>query len=109
MQAVHGKKEYNFFPLTFVLPADLKLLKKTWDDAGSKVKKWIMKPVSTVIHCLLVSLLHIACCMCSCFVSSLLQLEAMEFMLYTSGIKCQRSDRLLYRSKFVDNYESNKD
>jgi tubulin polyglutamylase TTLL4 len=48
MQAVHGKKEFNFFPLTFVLPADLKLLKKTWDDAGSTVKKWIMKPVSTV-------------------------------------------------------------
>ena len=44
MQAIHGKKEYNFFPLTFILPADLKLLKKAWDEANGK-KKWIMKPV----------------------------------------------------------------
>lgn len=46
MQLHHGKKEYNFFPQTFVLPFDMKLLKRAWEDGSSK-QKWILKPVST--------------------------------------------------------------
>ncbi|XP_071479544.1 tubulin monoglutamylase TTLL4-like [Diadema antillarum] len=43
MQLHHGKKEYSFFPQTFVLPFDLKLLKRAWEDGNSK-QKWILKP-----------------------------------------------------------------
>lgn len=32
-------------PQTFVLPHDLSLLKKAWDEESSK-HKWIVKPVS---------------------------------------------------------------
>jgi len=42
--AQFGKKEFGFFPQTFVLPADLANLKSTWDESNTK-KKWIIKPV----------------------------------------------------------------
>jgi hypothetical protein len=45
MQVHFGKKEFGFFPQTFVLPCDTKLLKRAWEDGGSK-QKWIIKPVS---------------------------------------------------------------
>ena len=44
-----GKKEFNFFPQTFCLPYDLKQLKRTWEDGGSK-QKWIIKPVSLLYN-----------------------------------------------------------
>lgn len=43
MQARFGKLEFSFFPRTFVLPQDIKLLRKAWEDGGSK-QKWIIKP-----------------------------------------------------------------
>uniref|UniRef100_A0A3P9PPL9 Tubulin tyrosine ligase like 4 n=1 Tax=Poecilia reticulata TaxID=8081 RepID=A0A3P9PPL9_POERE len=43
MQHRFGKQEFNFFPKTFILPQDIKLLRKAWEDSGSK-KKWIIKP-----------------------------------------------------------------
>ena len=39
-----GKKEFSFFPTTYVLPYDMKGLKRAWEDGGSKAK-WIIKPV----------------------------------------------------------------
>ena len=47
LQAHYGKKEFAFFPQTFVLPSDFKQLKRVWDDGGSK-QKWIIKPVSVL-------------------------------------------------------------
>ncbi|XP_046371170.2 tubulin monoglutamylase TTLL4-like [Haliotis rufescens] len=43
MQVHFGKREFGFFPQTYVLPQDLKLLKRAWEDGGSK-QKWIIKP-----------------------------------------------------------------
>uniref|UniRef100_A0A8C2Q793 Tubulin tyrosine ligase-like family, member 4 n=1 Tax=Cyprinus carpio TaxID=7962 RepID=A0A8C2Q793_CYPCA len=43
MQAHFGKKEFGFFPRSFILPKDIKLLRKAWEDGGSK-QKWIVKP-----------------------------------------------------------------
>uniref|UniRef100_A0A672I193 Tubulin tyrosine ligase-like family, member 4 n=1 Tax=Salarias fasciatus TaxID=181472 RepID=A0A672I193_SALFA len=43
MQLRFGKQEFGFFPRTFVLPQDIKLLRKAWEDAGSR-QKWIIKP-----------------------------------------------------------------
>ncbi|OWF40925.1 tubulin polyglutamylase TTLL4-like [Mizuhopecten yessoensis] len=43
MQLHSGKKEFGFFPQTFVLPYDNKLLKRAWEDGGNK-QKWIIKP-----------------------------------------------------------------
>lgn len=43
MQARFGKKEFNFLPQSFILPQDIKLLKKAWEDCGSR-QKWIVKP-----------------------------------------------------------------
>lgn len=43
MQARFGKREFGFFPRSFILPQDIKLLRKAWDDGGSK-QKWIVKP-----------------------------------------------------------------
>lgn len=39
-----GKNEYNFVPMTFVLPADYGLLKTEVDSKNNT--KWILKPVS---------------------------------------------------------------
>ncbi|KAK2180874.1 hypothetical protein NP493_421g01044 [Ridgeia piscesae] len=43
MQVHYGKREFNFFPQTFVLPIDAKLLKRAWDEGGNR-HKWIIKP-----------------------------------------------------------------
>ncbi|NXU18053.1 TTLL4 polyglutamylase, partial [Pardalotus punctatus] len=43
MQARCGKKEFNFFPQSFILPQDIKLLKKAWEEGTSR-QKWIVKP-----------------------------------------------------------------
>ncbi|CAH2305261.1 tubulin polyglutamylase TTLL4 [Pelobates cultripes] len=43
MQARFGRKEFNFFPQSFVLPQDIKLLKKAWEEGGTR-QKWIVKP-----------------------------------------------------------------
>jgi len=42
--SVYGKKDFGFFPQTFVLPADLANLKSAWEETSTK-KKWIIKPV----------------------------------------------------------------
>lgn len=42
-QAIFGKQEYNFVPITYVLPQDYNLLKQ---EIESKNCKWIIKPVS---------------------------------------------------------------
>lgn len=44
MQSRFGKKEFSFFPQSFILPQDAKLLRKTWES--SRRQKWIVKPVS---------------------------------------------------------------
>ncbi|XP_075789074.1 tubulin monoglutamylase TTLL4 isoform X2 [Pelodiscus sinensis] len=43
MQTRFGKKEFNFFPQSFILPQDIKLLRKAWEESGSR-QKWIVKP-----------------------------------------------------------------
>ncbi|XP_015255803.1 PREDICTED: tubulin polyglutamylase TTLL4 [Cyprinodon variegatus] len=43
MQLCFGKQEFSFFPRTFILPQDIKLLRKAWEEGGSK-QKWIVKP-----------------------------------------------------------------
>ncbi|KAM4697552.1 tubulin monoglutamylase TTLL4 [Rhinophrynus dorsalis] len=43
MQVHYGKKEFNYFPQSFVLPQDIKLLRKAWEDGGNR-QKWIVKP-----------------------------------------------------------------
>lgn len=43
MQVRYGKQEFGFFPRTFILPQDIKLLRKAWEDGGSR-QKWIIKP-----------------------------------------------------------------
>lgn len=42
-QAIFGKQEYNFVPITYVLPQDYNLLKQ---ELESKNCKWILKPVN---------------------------------------------------------------
>ncbi|XP_044294057.1 tubulin polyglutamylase TTLL4 isoform X3 [Varanus komodoensis] len=49
MQQRFGKKEFNFLPQSFILPQDIKLLKKAWEDCGSR-QKWIVKPVGAHRH-----------------------------------------------------------
>lgn len=43
MQIRFGKQEFNFVPRTFVLPQDIKLLRRAWDESARQ--KWIIKPV----------------------------------------------------------------
>ncbi|NXN58811.1 TTLL4 polyglutamylase, partial [Rynchops niger] len=43
MQTRCGKKEFNFFPQSFILPQDIKLLRKAWEE-GASHQKWIVKP-----------------------------------------------------------------
>nr|KAF6268255.1 tubulin tyrosine ligase like 4 [Pipistrellus kuhlii] len=42
MQSCFGKKEFSFFPQSFILPQDAKLLRKTWESNSRQ--KWIVKP-----------------------------------------------------------------
>ena len=44
LQARIGKRNCDFVPQTYILPHDLALLKKDWEDGGKQ--KWILKPVS---------------------------------------------------------------
>lgn len=44
LQARVGKKNCDFVPHTYVLPPDLPLLKRVWEEGGKQ--KWILKPVS---------------------------------------------------------------
>ncbi|KAG7503946.1 tubulin polyglutamylase TTLL4 isoform X1 [Solea senegalensis] len=43
MQGRFGKPEFSFFPRTFILPQDIKQLRKAWEN-GSSRQKWIIKP-----------------------------------------------------------------
>ncbi|XP_068185774.1 tubulin monoglutamylase TTLL4 isoform X2 [Antennarius striatus] len=43
MQVRFGKQEFSFFPRTFILPQDIKLLRKVWEDSNTR-QKWIIKP-----------------------------------------------------------------
>ncbi|XP_064647782.1 tubulin monoglutamylase TTLL4-like isoform X2 [Lineus longissimus] len=43
MQCHFGKRDFGFFPQTYVLPFDMKHLKRAWEDGGTK-QKWIIKP-----------------------------------------------------------------
>ncbi|XP_065666653.1 tubulin monoglutamylase TTLL4 isoform X6 [Hydra vulgaris] len=40
-QTVHGEKNFNFMPQTFILPNDLCLLRRQWRE---RKRKWIVKP-----------------------------------------------------------------
>ncbi|XP_032134068.1 tubulin polyglutamylase TTLL4 isoform X1 [Sapajus apella] len=42
MQSRFGKKEFSFFPQSFILPQDAKLLRKAWESSSRQ--KWIVKP-----------------------------------------------------------------
>ncbi|KAM4836493.1 tubulin monoglutamylase TTLL4 [Thomomys bottae] len=42
MQGRFGKKEFSFFPQSFILPQDAKLLRKVWESSSRQ--KWIVKP-----------------------------------------------------------------
>ncbi|KAM9248698.1 tubulin monoglutamylase TTLL4 isoform 2-T2 [Dugong dugon] len=42
MQSHFGKKEFSFFPQSFILPQDAKLLRKAWENSSRQ--KWIVKP-----------------------------------------------------------------
>lgn len=45
MQAVHSRREFDFVPQTFVLPADFLLFKRVFDEiTDTKESKWIIKP-----------------------------------------------------------------
>lgn len=54
MQARCGKKEFNFFPQSFILPQDIKLLRKAWEEGASR-QKWIVKPVGVKQNSILCS------------------------------------------------------
>lgn len=40
----HGRKEFNFMPHTYILPHDLKQLRRVWPKYNQKNTKWIIKP-----------------------------------------------------------------
>ena len=50
-----GKKEFNFLPLTYILPQEIKQLKRDWDEGKGKAK-WIVKPVGQRTNTATVSL-----------------------------------------------------
>ena len=54
LQLRFGRKEFGFLPQTYILPADIALLKNAWDDSNPS-QKWIIKPVccaeTVVIRC----------------------------------------------------------
>ena len=39
----NGKKEFNFMPLTYVLPQDIKKLKRLWKLFDQRNTRWIIK------------------------------------------------------------------
>lgn len=40
----NGKKEFNFMPLTYILPQDVKRLKRLWTLFDQRNTRWIIKP-----------------------------------------------------------------
>lgn len=40
----NGRKEFNFMPLTYILPHDVKRLKRLWPQFAQRNTKWIIKP-----------------------------------------------------------------
>ncbi|XP_065357014.1 tubulin monoglutamylase TTLL4 isoform X2 [Calliphora vicina] len=40
----HGKKDFGFMPKTYIIPNDLKQLRKSWPKYAQKNVKWIIKP-----------------------------------------------------------------
>lgn len=62
MQVHFGKKEFGFFPQTYCLPMDSKLLKRAFEDGGPK-QKWIIKPVRYTSSCknvfFLLNIIHV--------------------------------------------------
>lgn len=40
----HGKKEFGFMPKTYIIPQDLKALRKAWPKYSQRNFKWIIKP-----------------------------------------------------------------
>ncbi|XP_031617116.1 tubulin polyglutamylase TTLL4-like isoform X2 [Contarinia nasturtii] len=40
----NGRKEFNFMPLTYILPQDIKKLKRLWQKFDQRNTKWIIKP-----------------------------------------------------------------
>uniref|UniRef100_A0A3B4B5W0 Uncharacterized protein n=1 Tax=Periophthalmus magnuspinnatus TaxID=409849 RepID=A0A3B4B5W0_9GOBI len=45
-----GKQEFNFFPRTFILPQDIKQLRKAWEDGGTNVSQ--DKCIHNKCHCI---------------------------------------------------------
>lgn len=100
MQARCGKKEFNFFPQSFILPQDIKLLRKAWEEGASR-QKWIVKPVSakqSSILCPIVvagrrsdPFLFVFC--------SQHQQEALVFRSSTNGASSPKGDRCWYRGE----------
>ncbi|XP_060945188.1 tubulin polyglutamylase TTLL4 [Limanda limanda] len=43
MKGRFGKQEFSFFPRTFILPQDIRQLRKAWEEGVSR-QKWIIKP-----------------------------------------------------------------
>ncbi|KAI8126748.1 Tubulin polyglutamylase TTLL4 [Lucilia cuprina] len=44
LMAKHGKKDFGFMPKTYIIPNDLKQLRKSWPKYAQKNVKWIIKP-----------------------------------------------------------------
>ncbi|XP_075151826.1 tubulin tyrosine ligase-like 4A isoform X2 [Haematobia irritans] len=44
LMAKHGKKEFGFMPKTYIIPNDLKQLRKNWPKYSQRNVKWIIKP-----------------------------------------------------------------
>ncbi|XP_025051107.1 tubulin polyglutamylase TTLL4 [Alligator sinensis] len=43
MQTRCGKRDFNFFPQSFILPQDIRGLRQAWEEGGTR-QKWIVKP-----------------------------------------------------------------
>ncbi|XP_019410164.1 PREDICTED: tubulin polyglutamylase TTLL4 isoform X1 [Crocodylus porosus] len=43
MQTRCGKRDFNFFPQSFILPQDIRGLRQAWEEGGNR-QKWIVKP-----------------------------------------------------------------
>lgn len=100
MQTRCGKKEFNFFPQSFILPQDIKLLRKAWEEGASQ-QKWIVKPVRAKLHAIP--------CPCvaagrtshpfSLMFCSQHQQEALAFRLSTNGASSPKRDRCWCRGE----------
>lgn len=101
MKARFGKKEFGFFPRSFILPQDIKQLRKAWEEGASK-HKWIVKPVLSEFcrYCrrrreiLVIDILLF-------LVFSLRLLVEWAFRSSTSGAKCHARDRSSCKSMWI--------